>query len=172
MRKLPEPIRERIASEFRFAAETMALNADLPSKLYFFSVFYGELVRMLNQSWSPELALTQQVLKTTYESINGRINSPVPEQVKIPPEVPDALDNIARDIATLFEGKKVDDTRLFQILARAAVLAYAVTGNGFYLYLKGDIKIETGAPTALPPPAAQSPTGASSKASRRGKARP
>jgi hypothetical protein len=169
--QLPEPLRKRLASEFRFAADGMAANPDLVSKLYFFSVFFGETNRALNQSWSPELALMHLVLQKVHGQLNERANIPitVPE---IPSELPGALDKLANELAELFGRKQVDEGALTHILAKAAELGYVVSGNGFYLYIKGDIKIETDAPTALPPPSAQSPTGASSKASRRVKRRP
>ncbi len=169
--QLSEPIRSRLAEEFRFAADGMAANPDLPVKLYFFSAFYGELHRMLNQSWSADLVLTHLVLKEVHQQISGRLNMPTPTG-GIPTGFPDALDQVANDLADLFAGQQVDDSELHKILARAAELAYAVTGNGFYLYLKGEIKIGDAATSALPLPSAQSPAAASSKASRRGKRRP
>jgi len=172
MLKLPEPIGKRLASEFRFAADMMARSPDLPSKLYFFSAFYGELNRMLNQAWSRELSLAHAVLKLAYDVINGRMAAPTPEGVRIPPELPAALDRVANDMAELCAREEIDGVQLSEILARAAELTYVVTGNGFYLYLKGEIKIDGDATTALPPPASRSQTGAPAKASRRGRARP
>lgn len=168
--QLSEPIRNRIAKEFRFVADGMAANSDLPVKLYFFSAFYAELQRMLNQSWSADLVLAHLVLKETHQQINGRLSMPVPTG-GIPTGFSDALDQIANDLADLFAREQIDESELYKLLARAAELGYAVTGNGFYLYLKGEIKIgaET---TALPPPAAQSPDAAPAKASRRGRAHP
>ncbi len=111
------------------------------------------------------------VLQKVHGQLNERINIPTvgPE---VPSELPGALDKLASELAELFRGKQIDEGALTHILAKAAELGYVVSGNGFYLYMKGDIKIGTGAPTALPPPSAQSPTGASSKASRRVKRRP
>ena len=172
MLKLPKPVQRRLASEFRFAADKMADSPDLPTELYFFSVFYGELHRMLNQSWSRELSLAHQTLKTAYESINARIMAPTPEGVRIPAELPDALHRVADELASIFTRKEIDDAQLFQVLTRAAELASVVSGNGFYLYLKGEIRIGGDMTTALPPPAGRSRTGAASRASRRVKGRP
>ena len=82
------------------------------------------------------------------------------------------MDRLGNDLADCFAAPEVEEVKLYQALARAAELGYVVTGNGFYLYLKGEITIGGDLPTALPPPAAQSRTGASSKASRRVKGRP
>jgi len=140
MQKLPEALRARLASEFRFAAEKMADTHDLAAKLYFFSAFYGELNRALNQLWSPELGLAHLVLSKVHEQITGRVNMPTPG-TGIPAGFPAALDGVANELAELFGGKQIDDARLYQLLARTAELGYVSTGNGYYLYLKGHIKI-------------------------------
>lgn len=171
MLKLPESVQKRLGSEFRFAADRIARSPDLPTKLYFFSAFYGEINRMLNQAWRSELSLAHLILKATYDSINGRLMAPTPDGVNIPAELPDALDRLADELASIFLSKETNDMQLFEALARASQLAYVVTGNGYYLYLKGDVKI-SGGPNVLPPPSSRSRTSASPKASRRVKPRP
>lgn len=138
--QLPESLRKRLAKEFRFAANQMAGSPDLATSLYFFSVFFGELQRLLNLSWNPELALTHLVLKEVHQQINGRLNIPT-AGADIPGELPDALDQLANELAELFNSKRIDEDVLMNLLARAAELGYSVTGNGYYLYLKGQIKI-------------------------------
>ena len=140
MQSLPKPLQKRLADEFRFAADNMAATPDLATKLYFFSAFYGELNRALNQSWAPELALSHLVLKEVHQQVNGRISVPA-AGTGIPKGFPEALDQVASLLADLFGTKQIDDAQLQQVLARAAELGYAVTGNGYYLYLKGQIKI-------------------------------
>ena len=138
--QLPETLQLRLASEFRFAADKMADAPDLPTKLYFFSAFYGEVNRAFNQSWSSELGLMHLVLREVYQQISGRLNMPTPGTA-IPKELPEALGWVASELAELFEGKQIDDARFHQVLARAAALSYVATGNGYYLYLKGQIRI-------------------------------
>ena len=69
----------------------MADTHDLAAKLYFFSAFYGELNRALNQLWSPELGLAHLVLSKVHEQITGRVNMPTPG-AGIPAGFPAALD--------------------------------------------------------------------------------
>jgi hypothetical protein len=140
MQKLPDSLRARLADEFRFVADRMANTPDLGAKLYYFSAFYGELNRAFNQFWSPELGLAHLVLREVYQLINGRLSMPTPG-TGIPPEFPAAFDRVANELAGLFEAEQVDDTQLYEALARAAQLGYVATGNGYYLYLKGQIKI-------------------------------
>jgi hypothetical protein len=140
MQKLPEALRARLADEFRFAADKMADTPDLAAKLYFFSAFYGELSRAYNQLWSPELGLAHLVLREVYNLVNGRLSMPTPG-TGIPPELPAAFDRVANELAGLFENEQIDDAQFYQALGRAAQLGYVATGNGYYLYLKGQIKI-------------------------------
>jgi len=140
MLSLSKPIHKRLAEEFRFAADNMANNPDLGTKLYFFSAFFGELNRVLNQSWSPELALVHLVIQSVHQQISGRANMPT-AGVIIPPEYPDALDKVADALARLFEDERIDEARLKQLLERAAELGYMMTGNGYYLYRRGEISL-------------------------------
>lgn len=162
MLSLPEAVRARLASEFRIAASQMAAQDDPSMKAYFFSVFYGETQRVLNWHWSAELSLLNNVIQTANTIIKGRIDAaragdPV---VGIPEGFEAAWDAIADDLATLFEADgDIDLTDLYLVLARAAELSYSVTGNGYYLYLKGDITIGDQA-TEPAQPSSQSPEGA------------
>jgi hypothetical protein len=143
MQKLPDALRERLDKEFHFAAAGMASAPDIQQRIYFFSVFYGEINRVLNQWWSPELALAHSVLKDTTEQISGRVNAPIvgTPNAGIPQEFSAALDQLANDLAELFAAPEVEEAKLYLALARAAELGYVVTGNGYYLYLKGAIKV-------------------------------
>lgn len=89
------------------------------------------------------MALAHLVLKESREQISGRLNTPAQgiPGAGIPTGFSDALDRLAANIAELFAAKEIDGSQLMIELARAAELGYAVTGNGYYLYLKGKIKI-------------------------------
>jgi hypothetical protein len=141
---LPKQVKQRLASEFRFAAEKMAEAEDLDTKLYYFSVFSGETTRMLNLSWHRELALLHSVTQDTHRSIQARINEVRggidPGVIGIPGNLAVTLTKIGRALANLFEENEIDTGELFNILAKAAELSYATTGNGKYLMVKGQIK--------------------------------
>lgn len=142
--QMPETLRSRLANEFRFAAIKMTESPDLLSKLFFFSAFYGEVARVFNQAWSSELALVHLVLQTVHQQASARVGalaSGVEPAIGLAKGFPEALDRVANELAELFESKQIDDARLYQILARTAELTYATTGNGYYLCLKGKIKI-------------------------------
>lgn len=139
--QLPKLIRERLHGEFRFAADSMAATPDLGRKLYFFSALFGEVNRSMNQHWDVELALTHLVLISAHRDIMGRISQPAPFSGDVPQELPEALTKVAADLAELFESPGQDTAKLHEVLARIAEIAYTATGNGYYLYLKGAVKL-------------------------------
>lgn len=139
--QLPKPIQKRLRNEFRFAADSMAAAPDLSKKLFFFSALYGEANRSLNEHWDTELALVHLVLVSAHRDILGRTSQPPPFSGEVPQELPEALTKVAADLAELFEDSKQDPVRLYEVLTRVAEVAYTATGNGYYLYLKGAVKL-------------------------------
>jgi hypothetical protein len=151
MLTLPKAIREEIAAEFRFAADKMVEAPDLATKSYLYSAFFGEINRVLNRSWNRELALVHSVLQTSQQTIKGRIDSAIVGGnvgLGLPAGFPEAWDKLADDFAKLFEGSDpIEEKRLLAVLSRASELAYTVTGNGYYVYLKGAIHLNEDSPT-------------------------
>ncbi|MBI2917455.1 MAG: hypothetical protein HYY01_05615 [Chloroflexi bacterium] len=141
---LPKDLQQRLASEFRFAADKVAEAPNLPAKLYFFSALFGETNRIMNQSWNAELALLHMVLLSAHREINGRLTGAAADlnrAVGLPERLPEALTEISRNLADLFEEETIGVPELHTLLARVAELGYTCTGNGQYLYLKGQIRI-------------------------------
>ena len=142
--QLPKPIREHLHGEFRFAVDRMAATPDLFGKLYFFSGLFGEVNRAMNQHWDAELGLIHFVLSKAHAEISVRISQPPPlgaDLSALPQELPEALTKAARELTELFEGSEQDTAKIHEVLARIAEVAYTATGNGYYLYLKGAIKL-------------------------------
>lgn len=142
---LPKSLHQKLATEYRFAANHMAESEDLPTKLYFLSAFFGETQRVFNLHWDPTLALVHSTFQIAYQSLSARlaeVASGADRVVGIPPELPAALTKVGEDMASLFEDKQgVAHDRLLMILARLAELAYLTNGNGRYLMIKGMIKL-------------------------------
>ena len=141
---LPKNNRERLASEFRFAADRMAQVPDMDMKLYFFSVFFGESQRMLNLSWDDQVSVVMLVAREVYREINQRVVQVASGQdrvVGLNEAIPEELTKAADELASVFEAEKTDESRLLRILGRLSTLSYITTGNGKYLALKGDIKV-------------------------------
>ena len=142
--QLPDSIKQHLSKEFRFIATRLTKTTSLETKLYFFSAFYGEANRALNYYWDSELALLHLVLQSVHQQITARMGAlsrRAERPVAIPNELIPALDQVALDLATLFELEKMDSQMLYKILCRISELGYSATGNGYYLYTKGELKI-------------------------------
>lgn len=137
---IPQAVHDNLIKEFRIAADKMKEVPDLPSKLYFFSATFGAAQRALNVAWSNELALLHQVLQTTHNMISSRLNQVQPP-IQLPEEVPGRLTEVADRLATVITADTIDEAVLFGILAELAALGYSTTGNGYYLYLKGELTL-------------------------------
>ena len=136
---LPDDLHKRLADEYRFAADKMAASKDPQRQLYFFSVFFGEAVRLLNWTWDRDLVLLHNILRDTHQQINGRLQGGE-AVIRIQSDLMNALNQAANDLATHVENKG-SSQELHDLLGRFAELSYLSTGNGSYLFEKGHIKL-------------------------------
>lgn len=140
---LPEPIRQRLATEFRFAASRIAEASDIGTKVYYFSVFFGEAGRQLNIHWDADVTLLWSVGQHACNSIvarNAQATGPFPLG-GFPDGFSQAIDEVSDELAGAFEGEELDLPRLYAALARTAELTFITTGNGAYLFQKGMVKL-------------------------------
>lgn len=133
-------IRQRTASEFRYAVTKMQEATQPASKLYYFSVFFGEAQRSLNWEWNTELTLIFWIT----QQVHIQVTNAMQMQGVLPIDwttVFDKLTLVASDLATYFERAGNDNEEMYQILGRFSEIAYVVSGNGSYLHEKGVFKI-------------------------------
>jgi hypothetical protein len=138
--------RTRLAKEYRYAVIKMQEAKDPAKKLFYFSVLFGEAQRVLNWEWDTDLAL----IYTITQHAHTQINSPMIAMPQLGQTLPidwtivyDRLTQFASELTTYFEKAENEGTKeeLYGILGHFAEIAYAVSGNGSYLYEKGIIKI-------------------------------
>lgn len=141
--RLPNNLRQRLAEEFQASIESMRANPEPAKKLYFFSVFYGEATRILNLAWDAELALVHNVTQAASAMLSGRVSSiqSGDRNVELPQEFFPALEKAGEEIATYVASGKQPKEVLYGALERIAELTFLSTGNGYYLYLRGKIKV-------------------------------
>jgi hypothetical protein len=137
-------LRQRLAKEYRYAATKMQEVAQPTKKLYYFSVFYTETQRLLNLEWDRDLVLIYTVAHHVYTQINTTLQTP--GSVVLPIDwatVIEKLTQYASGLATYYEKTEDDNSRqeMYQTLGHLAEIAYAVSGNGSYLYEKGSFKL-------------------------------
>ena len=141
---LREELRQRLAKDYSYAVTKMQEETQPAKKLFYFSVLFSEAQRVLNWEWNRDLALIYTVTQHVHTQINNTMQVPGLGQT-LPIDwttVFDKLTQVASDLAAYLEKTENEDSgeELCQILGRLAEIAYAVSGNGSYLYEKGLIK--------------------------------
>lgn len=143
LHSLPDEFRNRLVTEFRLAVVKMAQSQSPRQFLYYYSVFFGELVRVLNWHWDETLVLIWSNVQYTHNAITNRVNaaSQGDTVVALSDEFFKAVTLTSAALIDYIE-KQGDEVELCHILGRFAQLTYATTGNGHYLLEKGIIKLE------------------------------
>jgi hypothetical protein len=98
--------------------------------------------RIFNLEFSPTLVLIHMVLQNAYLSISERVNASITgrdKAVKIPSGLFDVLQEKILDLAEIIN--KDNKNELFINLQEIANISYSTTGNGYYLFQKGMLKI-------------------------------
>ena len=134
--------RLRLSEEIQFVVEKMRADSDPFNQIYFFSAVYGVIGRLLNTTWDPTLALVNQVTQTAYGAISTRLQSVADRRergINLPIGLMEALVRATAELGEVILHER--DGELLPILARLAELTYVTTGNGYYLYLKGNVKV-------------------------------
>ncbi len=142
---LREEYQQRLAKEYHYAATKMQEVTQPVKKLFYFSVLFGEVQRVLNWEWNTDLALINTVTQQVYAQFNTAIQMPGIGQT-LPLDwttVFDKLTQVTSDLATYFDKAENEGSKeeLYRILGHFAEIAYAVSGNGSYLLEKGSFKL-------------------------------
>jgi hypothetical protein len=134
--------KEIIVEELKSIAKKMTETSDITEKIYFFSATYSIMNRIFNLEFSPTLVLIHMVLQNAYLSISERVNASITgrdKAVKIPSGLFDVLQEKILDLAEIIN--KDNKNELFINLQEIANISYSTTGNGYYLFQKGMLKI-------------------------------
>lgn len=128
--------KNRIIKEIKFAIKQMKDEKDPKAKLYYFSAIYGIMPRIFNIEFIPDLVFAHVVLSSTYNHINSRLENS-DKVIKIPDNLYDRLIEITEEMLNAIERNE----SLYEALTKFTLLGYVTTGNGYYLYQKGLLKI-------------------------------
>jgi len=139
---LSDQYHDVILKEFHEVEKHWNESGNYADKLYFFSASFGIINRVMNLQYDPLLGFMHQVLNGAHQAMSQRLSSY--SQTKsgdLPQEMMDALMTCFLNLRNAFEVKNDDSIR--KVLQELSNLTYATTGNGFYLYLKGDIVLSS-----------------------------
>jgi hypothetical protein len=138
-----EELRQRFATECRYAVNKMMEVADVSKKMFYFSAVFGEAQRLLNLEWDRNVVLVFIVTQQAYNQINVQL--PLLGSV-LPIKLETVFEELTKNAAALADylekdSQRAGDDELCQILARFAEITYATQGNGSYLYERGKLKL-------------------------------
>lgn len=128
-----------IAEEFRYSAKMMKATEFADKKLFFFSSTYGVLSRIFNLQYDPQLVFAHFILNSSYASINSRISSIKSGDVVI--DFPAQGLNKLAEAVEEFADKIEQGQSIFEVLQKIVEISFISTGNGFYLFQKGILKL-------------------------------
>jgi hypothetical protein len=137
--KISKSRKSNLVKELRYVAEKMKSTDNVNEKLFYFSAIQGEVNRIINYEYDPELVLVHQIFNTGYNTIMANLSSSQQGSgiITIPPNLFKKLQDTIYVLADNIESNK----NIYKELEEVSNLAYSTSGNGYYLYLKGIIKI-------------------------------
>lgn len=138
--KISKNAKKTLSEEITFVLNHMKQTTVPADKLYFFSAIYGIAQRLMNFEFDPELCFLFQVLQLAYQTINTRLAAMQSGQeggVRVPEGLFERLEDSLLELADVV-GRGENTCPVLQKILN---LAYATTGNGYYLYLKGMLKV-------------------------------
>jgi len=137
--QLSKTNRLALVNEVKTAVDYMSKASTAQEKMYFFSAVFGIANRIMNLEFDPELGFVHHVTNAAYTTINANLMLVAQGQSvrTFPPQFFEKLQEALGDLATDIE--KGQPT--YPELEKISNLAYSTTGNGYYLFLKGSLKI-------------------------------
>jgi len=138
--KISKTMTGRFIEELRYVAKQMQATANLEEKLYYFSAVFGAAQRIVNFEFDPEMLFIHQVTQLAYNQMQQRlVLVKSGQQTSI--EMPDNLFAVLREMVYEMASRVENGETTCPILEKMMTLSYSTTGNGYYLFQKGDLKI-------------------------------
>lgn len=138
--KLSKEMQKLLVDELIYIVENMRTSKNSAQKLYFFSAAFGIAHRIINIEYDGELNFVHSVLNASYAAINQRlaaISTGAEMGAGIPENTFSRLEEELEEIIKSIQAGK----ETYPALQKISNIGYAATGNGYYLYLKGLLKL-------------------------------
>jgi len=126
--------------EISFVVDRVRTERDLRTRVYYYSGIYGEMLRILNISFDPQLLFAHNVMNNSYQLLRARSDTVVlgrDTTIDFPDGFFDRLCSLLEELADNIENNR----DLYQTLQNISCLSYISTGNGYYLFQKGILTI-------------------------------
>jgi hypothetical protein len=130
---------EILLNEFKEINQMINSSEIIEDKLYYFTAIYGIINRVMNLQSDPTLIFIHQVLQNCHQAILQRLNGRVKQNVSTdtPDKLIGELFKMLNEFINAFESH--DKIKIWEILQRFSNLSYAMSGNGYYMYLRNKI---------------------------------
>ncbi len=138
--KISKTMTGRFIEELRYVSKQMQGTENIEEKLYYFSAVFGAAQRIVNFEFDPEMLFINQVTQLAHNQIQQRlvlVKSGQQPSLGLSDNLFDVLRNIVDEMASRIE--KGETTH--PILEKMMTLSYSTTGNGYYLFQKGELKL-------------------------------
>ncbi len=136
---IPDPLRKELVRELRHVSKKIVEEEMPQRKVFFYSAAYGIARRILNLSYDPQINLVECILEITFNTINARVQSIIQGDVTIP--LVDGFFSLLATHVMELASRIEKNEDVYKTLESITALAHLTTGNGYYLYTKGVIKI-------------------------------
>lgn len=139
---LSEEYRKLIGDEFEDILRRLSTVKNPADFLYLFSASFGVLNRVMNFECDSTLVFMHHGLHTLHQAVQGRLQASTSSPGELM-GVPDVFLKKMADILERLRAAFIDGSvsKIHAVLEDASNLAYATTGNGFYLFLTGKLKV-------------------------------
>ena len=138
--KISDEYRAMLLKEFDHVIEKLAGEGRPDEKMFYFSALHGTVNRILNFECSADLVFLHHILNSTFTAFNGRIQAVMQGMetaVKLDNAIIEKLTDATKELAEVI---RIDGDP--SIVYRQLInLSYATTGNGYYLFEKGSLRI-------------------------------
>ena len=140
MMKLSNNSQKVIVDEFLYVANRLKGGSPIADKIYAYSAAHSVVNRVLNIEFEPTLILMHSVLKTSHAQINTTVGAIAAGAERVITIQKDLFDYLAQSLQDLADAIS-KDRDILTPLGRVAIAGYIMTGNGYYLYQKGILKL-------------------------------
>jgi hypothetical protein len=137
--KLTAEHRKSLIEEFEYSIKMMRATDSPEKKLFYFSGLYGALSRIFNLAYDPQLVFLHHMLNAAHGNINARWAAMKAGDTVI--QFPEGYFDKLASISEELKEKIKEDKDTYSTMEKIALMIFVTTGNGYYLYEKGIIKI-------------------------------
>jgi hypothetical protein len=138
--KIPQGLKGHALREFEFVLLKLKEKIPLDERLYYYSALFGEVYRIMNIECSRDLIFLHHALNTVHTAFQTRLQA-ITRGAERPIMIDDKMIEVLISLTNALSERIRDDKDSTDICIDLLTLAYATTGNGFYLYQKGELEL-------------------------------